>query len=584
MAQSSANQNSENLELRVAGCLCLVSSLALLTLVLVRCGYGLDLTDEGFYLTWISYPEIYSRSATQFGYVLKPLYALLDYDLVALRRVTVLVTWCLATVVFWQVLREFVLSLSLKAVFAVALASSTLLMLFHMWLPTPSYNWLNLHGLMISLLGLLLVFGGGGLRRSAVGGMLVGVGGVLVALSKPSSALALAILCIGLLLAEWRRRQWVALVAASAAGLSGAFGLLLAAWAIDGSFVVFIERVLGGARWGYTLNSEFKVLRWDRFKAPAGWIAFISVILLISAGYAAWCFQSTFFGRIGRAAALSAVTVCAITIMAMPDVAAFKIDLHYAYVVPAVGIGLAFMAFLFYQRVAGLRLMLLPLIALLALPFVHAIGTTKNLWLQPSQAFVFWVAASVVVISYTPQPYSGRVLAALSVATVAVTSILLMASMEYPYRQTVPLRVQSFPIAVDARSSRELYVDREVAKFVEDLRSASNGNMHELIDLSGRHPAAAFLGGATAPGTPWLLGGYRNSVEFLHAALSSVPCETIAKSWLLVAPPGTRKTLPISVIKSYGMDLERHYRRVATLSSPWYGFELGLWRPIRAVS
>ncbi len=55
--------------------------------------YGLDFTDESFYLVWLSNPFIYNGSTTQFGYVYHPLYVLLDGDIASLRRANIVVTF-----------------------------------------------------------------------------------------------------------------------------------------------------------------------------------------------------------------------------------------------------------------------------------------------------------------------------------------------------------------------------------------------------------------------------------------------------------------------------------------------------------
>ena len=58
--------------------------------------YGLDLTDESFYLVWISSPFLYSVSSTQFGFVYYPLYELLGGNIAALRQANILITFGLA--------------------------------------------------------------------------------------------------------------------------------------------------------------------------------------------------------------------------------------------------------------------------------------------------------------------------------------------------------------------------------------------------------------------------------------------------------------------------------------------------------
>jgi len=592
MAETPRDESRWNGELDAAAALCLLTSLAFIGLVIFRCGFGLDLTDEGFYLTWISRPEIYTSSATQFGFFFKPLYYALGYDLVLLRQVNVIVTLGLAYGAFWMLLARAAFVARHRAVFALALSSSALLMLHHMWLPTPSYNWLNLQGLLIALIGLLLSLRGDA-RASLLGGALVGLGGVVVALAKPTSAIALAVLLSCVFAWElWRRPQRALLTAAGTAA-AAMIGGMVAAWSIDGSILVFAERLRKGAELGYTLGSnlshkhisEYEIVRWDRFQAPRHFGRHFAILAALSALYTVFCRSSTTRACWTRSLILTVLALAAISALLWPDAMGLLSNKHYAYLIPAALTGVL-LAATAVGRSSSEAAAAGPAFALLfVLPFVHAIGTTNNIWLQASQAFLFWIAAAIVAVgALLDGEHRHRVVAGLSLTIVATCAILVANSMEQPYRQTAALRAQSSPVAANARSSRAIYVTSETADFIAGLRSAAGeGGMRRLLDVSGRHPAAAYLAGAAAPGAPWLLGGYRGSVEFFHAVLRDVPCEEIADAWVLAAPAGARQSLPITVLTTYGMELERDFRHVGDLSSPWYKTLLGLWRPIRPV-
>jgi len=591
MSEIPQGQRRWNGELDFAAALCLVTSLVFIGFVVFRCGFGLDLTDEGFYLTWISRPEIYRSSATQFGFVFKPLYHALGYDLVLLRQVNVVVTLGLSYVAFWMLLAPAAFVARHRAVFALALSSSALLMLHHMWLPTPSYNWLNLQGLLIALIGLLLSLRSDARKSHLSGGALIGLGGVVVALAKPTSAIALAVLLSGVFAWELWRRPHSALPTAASAAAAAMLGGLVAAWLIDGSILVFADRLRKGAELGYTLGSnlghkhisEYAIVRWDRFQAPRHFGRHFAILATLSAVYTVFCRSSTARACWTRSLILTVLSLAALSALLWPDTMDLLPNKHYAYLIPAVLTG----ALLAATAVARTRKEFATaggaFAVLFFLPIVHAIGTTNNIWLQASQALLFWIAAAIVAVgALLDGEHRRRVVAGLSLTVAAMCAILVENSMEQPYRQTAALRTQTVPVAADTRSSRTIYVTSETADFIAGLRSAAGeGGMRRLLDVTGRHPAAAYLAGAAAPGTPWLLGGYRNSTGFFHAVLNDVPCDEIADAWLLVAPAEARQSLPISVLTSYGMDLERDFRRVGDLSSPWYKTRLGLWRPIR---
>ena len=73
-----------------------LGSVLVLGLLLKYSAYGIDFTDESFYLVWISNPFIYSVSLTQFGFIYHPLYSLLGGDIAALRQANILITYGLA--------------------------------------------------------------------------------------------------------------------------------------------------------------------------------------------------------------------------------------------------------------------------------------------------------------------------------------------------------------------------------------------------------------------------------------------------------------------------------------------------------
>ena len=73
-----------------------ISTVLILGWVLWFCRYGIDVTDEGFYLVWMSNPFNYSISTSQFGFIYHPLYELLDGNIVALRQANILITFSLA--------------------------------------------------------------------------------------------------------------------------------------------------------------------------------------------------------------------------------------------------------------------------------------------------------------------------------------------------------------------------------------------------------------------------------------------------------------------------------------------------------
>ena len=71
--------------------------------VLFLADRGYALTDEAFYLNWLSSPGLWPTSTTLFGFVYHPLFVALDGDITQVRRVTVVLTLVLSwAAAFWH--------------------------------------------------------------------------------------------------------------------------------------------------------------------------------------------------------------------------------------------------------------------------------------------------------------------------------------------------------------------------------------------------------------------------------------------------------------------------------------------------
>ena len=169
--------------------------------VLWLSNYGLDFTDESFYLVWISNPFNYSVSATQFGFIYHPLYELLNGNIAALRQVNILFTFSLAWALAEVFLRTVFVNQSLQRTprsvvsGALATAADASLVLSGLWLPTPSYNSLALAS-TVGCRNRFLLADKHATRASIIGWFLIGIGGWVAFMAKPTTAAVLS-LCTG---------------------------------------------------------------------------------------------------------------------------------------------------------------------------------------------------------------------------------------------------------------------------------------------------------------------------------------------------------------------------------------------------
>jgi hypothetical protein len=572
-----------------------VAGIVLLMRVLWCCRLGVDFTDEGSYLVWMSDPWFYRASTTQFGFIYHPLYKLVGGDIVLLRQSSILITLGLAWLFGIVLLR----TLEKKsappvcsprfAVWGIAfvLATSTLAHL-DPWLPTPGYNILALQALLLAGTGILMA-GADDPCRSIAGWAILGLSGWLSFMAKPTTALGLAIVAAAFLVAAGTmnsRRLALALAVALAL-------FLISAYAIDGSVRGFVARLSQGAQdagmlqGGHTLAEAW---RWDEsFLGGGEKIALLVMTLTVSLA-AILSASAGGVGRLGGALMTIVFAVaCSGSVAGLASVqwasTPFRGMLYWAVPFGAWLGALVVVRGNFSHLISRWSLALV--LCLVVFPHAYAFGSNGNYWWWAPRAAVFWVLAGIPLPALR-RGGEGLWRAVLPVAAAAllITAALLRLSMEAPYRQP-PLSQDKEPVQVASTGSR-LLVAREVSEYLQSLgRLAREGGFHAgdlMLDLSGHYPGALYLIGARPVGRPWMIGGYPGSDDLAAAVLDRVPAEDLRKSWILCSPTGPRK-LSSDLLKKRGLDLARDYEEVGIVRSPKgeYPYSIGqrLLRPVR---
>ena len=136
-----------------------IGTVALLGWILALTRYGIDFTDEGFYLVSIANPFAYTATLTQFGYIYHPIYNILTGDIASLRQFNILLTfflsWSLAAHLLKWLASEAAKNRVQLHIVAAGFSTSSLI-LFDSWLVTPSYNSLALQAVLITSIGFVL--------------------------------------------------------------------------------------------------------------------------------------------------------------------------------------------------------------------------------------------------------------------------------------------------------------------------------------------------------------------------------------------------------------------------------------------
>jgi hypothetical protein len=561
------------------------AALLLLGMVLVRCRHGLDFTDEGYYLNAIADPWLYQSGVTQFGVIYYPLFKATGGDIALMRQFNVFLTWLLSVLVAWfcvaghSKLRSVWFS---QAALAVGLAGTSLLYLSLFWIPTPSYNGLALQGLLIVAIGLAIVDARPSAAivsnyREATAATLVGIGGALVFMAKPPSAVLLAAGMLPLCIVVFSRRWLMTGLAAMVALVFVlAIGLIL-----DGDLPAFISRYRRGMELAEELapaHSFFRMLRLEALGAPRrAWygFAFLGIATLAVLFLARSRRPAMGFWLLGLVAFASLLGT--IGFMLKPELVRFLPQFQASYSNIAVGPPLLVATFfaigLGWQSltVESLRPLLIAAFFVVC-PYLFAVGTGNRVTTQALGALVFWpLAAAQVARCMLTQETLRYVHTVVAAAVVPITACLVTSSMQQPYRQNTPLHMQLEPIAIGPLQMSLLFVDRESARYLQELRASVPGGSDRLrgtplLDFTGGHPATVYALGAKAIALPWLIGGYAGSNAVVDRAVASVPCEILAQAWLLTSP-GSQREISLSVLMRQGLD---QYDPVAgPFTGPW---------------
>ncbi len=558
---------------RIASYTLAAVTLVFLALVIERCFHGFDFTDESFFLNWISDPWIYPFSISQFGFFYHPFYLLVQGDVVLLRQMNVVVTFGLALFLIFALIRDgkswrgagWTTDLALSC----ALALPSLFILLQ-WITTPGYNSLTLQGLLVAAIGIATnrrtSLPEGAHLFSPASAIALGVGGWMVALAKPSSAglLAPAALIVVLLTA---RRPWHMLLLAAGTALAL---VIVTVFVVDGSPAKFAERIHLGMVSAFEQSPRYgikKMLTWHGLWPTKLEIAVFCTIAVASA---ALLVLTNFKRDVGTLALFVATLVAAgiaCALMIQPELALawprVRIDTAVLFAAAPCGVLAAAMV------LAGWRKLLSPnvlraaalTIFLVLCTYFFAVGTNTAVAKRSMWALVFVGAAGVVGTRALLHPRLARTAAlSIAIAGLPISVLMLVSSMEAPYRSTTPLRKQTTELSIGPSPSTRILVDQDAARYITELRTAlhQNGGAEgtPVLDMTGASPGALFAIGAKAVGLPWMIGGYPGSEPLAVRALSFVPCEELARTWVLLSPSGTRP-LPNIVLDRPGLNVPR---------------------------
>jgi hypothetical protein len=529
--------------------------------------YGIDFTDESYYLVWIANPFIYKFSVTQFGFVYHLLYDLLDGNIVHLRQANVLITFLLA----WVFVRSFLVAqvpfsrndpISLNAA-SLGLASCALVV-FNSWLLTPNYNSLTLQAFLIVGLGLMQLEKLMNLP-SILGSLAVALGVWLAFLAKPSAAFALSFILLVYLIVSHKLSRWFLFFSASIVS----FLILISALLIDGSIVAFTDRLFLGYEFGSQLGGGHRlnhILRVDYFLPSWQLIGYAFALFLFTS-----VAMSSFWDQSGhrRIPASNWINFLFFILIAsllttrfdlFVDVGRFQGLVFFGIVFAAVFSGLQFVKRFELAPTSQSQLATAGL--LLLMPHAYAFGTNGNYWEIGSSAAIFWLLAGFTFM----QPLAHHrkawsISMPIVLAAQALTIVILQTASLHPYRQDQALHRNTTYVEFGTQKS-SLVLSAPFATYISSAkRIALDSGLQPntpIIDLTGQSPGILFVLGAESIGQAWMIGGYSGSLKLAKLTLDLTPCQKIANSWILTEPTGPR-SISNELLPMLGLNFPESY-------------------------
>ncbi|MFC7491464.1 MULTISPECIES: hypothetical protein [unclassified Knoellia] len=543
---------------------------------------GLDGTDEGYYLNEIAHPSDSSATALLFGWFWHPLYAVVGESVVGLRFIGMALVTA-ATVALTLGLLSLVWTRdvpgqeapsrphrSVPAAVGLCLVAVGLALIPLSVLPlTPSYNTLALLALLCTAVGCRYAWVG---ERVLLGGAVIGLGGFLAVVAKPTTALVLGI--VVLLLTPWSRRLLPGV--AAAAGVLVLLGAILVA-AFPGHLPALVTVVERGVE---ATVGHPHLVRFDRFRVDRVMLlsALAAGALGALAGLVAAPSGAARSGRkqltkqavatvLGLAAALPAVVALA---RAWRDGTTRNFDLFqpqatlYVFGLTLALAALTSLAALVRRSADRPSSVELRLAALLAcLPLAYAFGTNTNLWRFSGHVVVFWFLAVLILTRGSGWLATSASGVATYAVLVAGVSTPLAPYRSAPILDTAPTQVSrgGQTIALPPAQARLTAGVLEVGRGLKVSRETT------VLDLTGESPGTIWAWGARPMAQGWVIGGYADSATSARVAINPVACR-LRTALVLRATEGSRRALPDDVLAQWGVRVPDDYRVAAEYLVP----------------
>lgn len=541
--------------------------------------FGIDFTDEGYYINWISKPYLYQFSTSQFGYIYHPLFLLSGRDIGNLRQFNLAITYLLALILCILVLSKSKQIQENQRVFifivasAISTSSFSCLIFFGEWLNSPSYNTLTFQSLMITMIG-ILIMASDKLLKAYFGQLILSFGISITFMAKPTSAVILIIV----LFLYFRLLNRSKIITELIIFLQVSLILILLAYLIDASILKFFRRLRLGFELSQKTDSGHSFS--DLFRLDMINLEHKTLILSLVTGLSLYILTLAVKKKLQNINFLLlflTVSNFLFVIILLGSYSAFdyKIDSIVVQQVLVLGSSIFFVSLFIFKKVTlhsnVPKDTLYQALLLILFPYIYSFGTNNNYLIHGLSTLFFWILAILMVFMFAINRFlSWLILIPFIIIVQMFTTLQLYSGFEKPYRQPQPLRENQVKVQIGVTES-QLILPESYGKYFKEVREIVNSGKFRrgksIIDLTGQSPLTLFSLDADPIGGAWLVGGYPGSNEAVFESLKLIDCKKLSESWILLELDGPR-AISTKFLTKVGLNFPQGYMLQGTWSTP----------------
>lgn len=562
----------------------LTLSLGFMAWVLWLCQFGVDLTDEGFYLNTLRNPKMYLETTSYFGFVYQIMFKILGGNVIELRQVMLILLLIISWLISYQLLARYRNQSSLFNVdfLAISLAlSSSVLMVYATWLPTPNYNLLNIFALLLisfATLRLNKLFK----NPCYLEFSLIFIGGILSALSKPSSAALVFILYVSLAIIVFYKHKLIRnnliktfLVTAPIFFII----FIIVLWGVSGSLEGTIASLKQGLENGNLLSGKQRnplTLLWrGAFNINSTFVIFstvfcilvISIIYTLKGKFTAFklLFSDFIIFIVGASLGIS-------VFLGFAQNPFSKLRLSdQAFLILLISLTVISISLMQKREANRKRLLTFEITFLIfLLPYVYVFGTSNNYYNAIALGGIFFVIGTSFFLVRANDSQGLNLLRKYSILCLLFAFLSVHEGITKPYRQPAGLMAKTNEV-INEGGLAGLKVEPKVASYFNKIYTDAyeNGFISgtTLIDMSGASPTVAYSLDANSVGAAWYIGGYPGSTDRAIRSLSKGTEAELKSAWIL-SEPNYKRALNNIVLKRFGLDLQKDYELVSEFFVP----------------